>query len=1084
MLFMGNMKFWHRVVAVGVLALVLLGVYKNLPEEALQTELQEQHQLLFGRKNSQQLKGSSQTDAKVCGLLKSSPGHHANLSTYDVFQNTNFILRSDGQWEMPIPTKHSLTTSSRPKLNVILMPHSHNDPGWLKSVNEYYSDQTRNILNNMVNKLTQYPNMTFIWTEIVFFSMWWNELDDSVKVHVKRLIRRGQLEMTLGGWVMPDEASTHYVAVIDQLVEGHQWLWENLGVRPQNSWSIDPFGHSGTMPYIWHSAGMSNMVIQRIHQSVKTSLFEKKSLEFNWRQMWDDKGSTDIMCHVMPFMLYNIKYTCGPNPFSCLAFDFRKVPGDYTEALAKDVDNENLAELSELLYYQYQAKAFYYRYNTILVPIGDDFRYDKEVEWDQQYTNYEKLIHFINSKTEWNTHIQWGTLKDYFKLVKQELDKRKSHGQDSKLPTLSGDFFPYSDRDGAYWTGYYSTRAFDKYFCRDVQSTIQAADILNTLNFAYYKKLGLATESKFLQHSSFLQAAHRALGLFLHHDAITGTSKSFVAEDYEQYLLRAYNNSQEVMKMAIQSIISGGKVETPVVFKPETARKNHQSMPAKQVISVQDSGTTVVFFNPLAQPRQQMVHLLVDAQTVEVLTISQDIIPNQVGPVWDRDEDATVSSSVFELSFMLDIGPLSLTPVILYKKTQPPVTSYFSTLTVYNTNELAVSGDSLFVQNRPENERTSPITVDNKVIQLSFDPKTGSLLNVLDLVTNNVTQLNLNFMFYNSKGSGAYLFSPQGPATVLFPNIPIIRVAKGPLLTHVEVSFQPYITHRVTIYNHPTHLASGIFIENILNIITLQSKEIVMHFNTDIKNPDRSFYTDQNGFQFIRRHTNPVLGIQANFYPMTSAVLLEDEITRLTLLSAQPHGASSLDTGHLEVMLDRHLLYDDERGLGEGVTDIKTTISRFVLLVERRTTPSTLTSQTAALSLLSLTAHDILQQPTLAYYTTVDTDIFFKSINPTPRSFPCDTSLVSLRSLANRDLAYNGTSIILHRRGYDCDFPQPSLVCSPSDPTVTFDQILKDFNFSNLRETSLTHTVIKRTLNPKEPLKISPMELAAYHVQL
>jgi hypothetical protein len=75
-------------------------------------------------------------------------------------------------------------------------------------------------------------------------------------MHVRRLIRRGQLEIALGGWVMPDEASTHYVSVVDQLVEGHQWLWENLRVKPQNSWSIDPFGHSASMPYLWKLAGM------------------------------------------------------------------------------------------------------------------------------------------------------------------------------------------------------------------------------------------------------------------------------------------------------------------------------------------------------------------------------------------------------------------------------------------------------------------------------------------------------------------------------------------------------------------------------------------------------------------------------------------------------------------------------------------------------------------------------------------------------------------------------------------------------------------------------------------------------------
>uniref|UniRef100_A0A2C9MAZ1 Alpha-mannosidase n=1 Tax=Biomphalaria glabrata TaxID=6526 RepID=A0A2C9MAZ1_BIOGL len=1079
---LGNMKFRHRLAAVAVFVMTSFGIYLYLPAEVTQLELQSQHKrMLMGRSFGSQMKYASENAPDMCQLTRAN--HHANISSLDLYFNAEYNLKSDGEWELPMPSVDYRKVQNPKRLNVVLVPHSHNDPGWLKTVNEYFSDQTRHILNNMVNKLTQFPKMTFIWTETVYFSMWWNELDDAVKVHVRRLIRRGQLEITLGGWVMPDEASTHYVSVIDQLIEGHQWLWENLGVRPENSWSIDPFGYSGTMPYLWLSAGMSNMVIQRVHQAIKSSLIQQKALEFNWRQMWDAKGSTDIFCHIMPYMLYNIKYTCGPSPFACVHFDFRHIPGDFSESRAREITNETLHESAELLYNQYRSKSFNFRYNTILVPIGDDFRYDKEEEWDQQYENYEKLIQYMNSKSEWNINVQWGTLQDYFQLTKQEHTNQKLSGSSEEFPVLSGDFFPYSDRDSEYWTGYYSTRPFDKYFSRDVQSTLQAADMLNTLNYIFYRSWNLNSDLKFFQHSSFLQTARRALGLFMHHDAITGTSKEFVVEDYEQYLLRAYNSSQEVIKLTIQSLLSKGKVESPVVFRPETVRTTYNTLPQKQVIAVQGYGTTVAFFNPLAQARRQMVHLLVNSQFLDVLSYSHEIIPSQISPVWHKEEDATVSDDIFELTFLVEIQPFSILPFVLYKKNHQTVSAYSSTITVVNTEQLAVSALVNFKQNRPEPHRTKPITVDNKVIQLTFDARTGSLLQLLDMASGNVTELNLSFLFYKSQGSGAYLFYPSGQPTSLFPNIPVIRVSEGPLVTCVEISYQPYITHRVTLYHHPPHLTSAIFIENVLSMSTLKNKEVIMRLHTDINNRDLSFFTDQNGFQFIRRRTNPNQRVQANYFPMTSAVLLEDDVRRLTLLSAQPHGAASLDDGQLEVMLDRQLLFDDNRGMGEGVNDNKPTVSKFVIMVEHRSSPKWSSSHYSSLSLQAMSFNDMLQQPLLTYYTTIDSEVFFRSITPLATPLSCDLSIVSLRSLVTGNLNYNGTSVILHRRGYDCDFPQPDLQCQPSETELSFDNLFQEFSFSNIYETTLTHTVLKRPVNPKEILNISPMELMAFHVQ-
>ncbi|BFZ11487.1 hypothetical protein BsWGS_14526 [Bradybaena similaris] len=1082
------MKFRHRVFAVVVLGFLTLGIYVNLPDEVSRVryhrsqqkplQLEEQSDSL-----KQWLNVNPHRDPEMCSLTGAGVPHHANISTYDLYYKTHFDVKSNGEWEMPVPSMSDYKTDRLPKVNVFLLPHSHNDPGWLKTVNEYYSDQTKHILNNMVNKLTQFPNMTFMWTETVYFAMWWNELEDAVKVHVRRLIRRGQLEMTLGGWVMPDEASSHYVSVIDQLIEGHQWLWENLHIRPENSWSIDPFGYSSTMPYLWQKSGMSNMVIQRVHQAVKASLFKEKALEFYWRQMWDRQGLTDILCHVMPFMLYSIKYTCGPNPFICLHFDFRKIAGDYSQSKGMEITKGNLEHNAEMLYLQYRAKAFYFRHNAVLVPIGDDFRYDKEKEWDQQYENYEKLMQYINSRTGWNMNVQWGTLRDYFSHIRKQESNKKLLNKGEEFPSLSGDFFPYSDKDMAYWTGYYSTRAFDKSFGRDLQAALQAADILSTLHYAFYKKWAKKPDAKFAVHSSLLQQARRSLGLFLHHDGITGTSKSFVAEDYEQYLLRAFVQCQEVMKFAIQILLSSARIESPVVFQPETLRKSYADLPHKQVIAVQGAGTTVAFFNPVGQPRQEVVHLYVNTQMLEVISSSQQIVSCQVNPVWNREQDAVVLDDVFELTFVVEIGPFAIMPYVLYKKEYPSFSSYMSSITVFNTPQLAVSGALLFNQNRPEPRRTKPILIDNQVIQLTFDPRTGSLLQVMDLATKNVTKLNINFLIYKSQGSGAYIFYPQGPATNLFPNIPIIRLSQGPLATVIEIGFEPYVTHIVTLYQRPSHLTSIIFIENKLSIQTLKDKELIMRMNTNIQNSDLSYFTDQNGFQFIRRRTNRSARIETNYYPMTSAVVMEDKSRRLTLLAAQPHGVSCLETGQLEVMLDRQLVYDDDRGMGEGVTDIKTTISRFAILIEKRTSRKASRLHYASLSLPSLAVQDKLQQPLLAYFTNVDTDVFFNAVNPIASSLPCDVSAVNFRSLADGNLNYNGTSIVLHRRGYDCSYPSGTLLCPLTHSSLSFDVLFRDLTMSSIHETSLTHTIVKQTMRATDKISIAPMELASFHIR-
>jgi len=280
---------------------------------------------------------------------------------------------------------------------------------------------------------------------------------------------------------MNDEASAHYYAMIDQMIEGHQWMQENLpGVIPRSSWAIDPFGHSPTMAYLLQRMGMESMLIQRVHYSLKKHLASHQQLEFAWRQLWDQGSSTDILCHMMPFYSYDVPHSCGPNPKVCCQFDFKRLPGNKINCPWKVrpevITDSNVAAKAELLADQYRKKAQLYRTKALLVPLGDDFRFDTQREVDAQFTNYQKLMDHINSHKEMGMHVQFGTLAEYFSAVRHSAGGDKSHDGEvipSNFPSLTGNFYTYSDRGEDYWSGYFTSRPFYKNLERVLETNLR-----------------------------------------------------------------------------------------------------------------------------------------------------------------------------------------------------------------------------------------------------------------------------------------------------------------------------------------------------------------------------------------------------------------------------------------------------------------------------------------------------------------------------------------------------------------------------------------------------------------------------------
>ncbi|KAE8668611.1 Alpha-mannosidase 2 [Hibiscus syriacus] len=960
------------------------------------------------------------------------------------------------------------------KLKVFVVPHSHNDPGWKFTVEEYYERQSRHILDTIVETLSKDTRRKFIWEEISYLQRWWRDASEDKRESFTNLLKNGQLEIVGGGWVMNDEANSHYFAIIEQVTEGNMWLNDTIGFIPKNSWAIDPFGYSPTMAYLLRRMGFENMLIQRTHYELKKELAWNKNLEYIWRQSWDADETTDIFVHMMPFYSYDVPHTCGPEPAVCCQFDFARINGFFYERCPWghppiETDQENVQERALKLLDQYRKKSTLYRRIHFLYLL-------------------EMISVILNAEA------RFGTLDDYFQTLRDEAD-RINYSLPSEIgssevvgfPSLSGDFFTYADRQQDYWSGYYVSRPFFKAVDRVLEQTLRASEILMAFLFGYCQRI--QCEKLPMGYAYKLIAARRNLALFQHHDGVTGTAKNHVVLDYGIRMHTSLQDLQIFMSKAIE-VLLGIRQEKAVSAREGTIQ-------------------SVVLFNPLEQTREEVVMLVVNRPEVTVLDSNWTCVQSQVSPELQHDK-SKIFTGRHRVHWKASVPAMGLQTYYIAngfvgcEKAKPAKLKLFS-------NSSSIQCPTPYTCSEVEGD---VVEIENPHQTLTFEVNRGLLQKVIQNSgpQNAVAE---EISVYSSTG-GAYLFLPEGEA------VPIIRsgghmvISEGPLMQ--EVYSYPMTEREKTPISHSTRIYNGgntiqeFLVEKEYHVELLgkdfTDKELIVRYKTDINNK-RIFYSDLNGFQMSRRETYDKIPLQGNYYPMPSLAFMQGSNgRRFSVHSRQSLGAASLKQGWLEIMLDRRLAKDDGRGLGQGVMDNRVMNVVFHILLESNissTSNPVSNPQPLSPSLLSHCVSAQLNHPLQAFIAKKPQDISVQThwspFSPLTTSLPCDLHIVSLKvprpaKYSQQQLGDPRFVLMLHRRNWDPSYcPKARSQCtSMADAPVNLFNLFKDLEVLKAKPTSLNllhddtemlgYAEQFSDVAHKGHVIIPPMEIQTYKLEL
>ncbi|CAA7056988.1 unnamed protein product [Microthlaspi erraticum] len=790
------------------------------------------------------------------------------------------------------------------KLNVHLVPHSHDDVGWLKTVDQYYigSNNTiqnacvRNVLDSVVDSLRRDPNRKFVFAEMAFFTRWWEEQSPETQADVRKLVKSGQLEFVNGGWSMNDEATCHYIDMIEQTSMGHRFIQQQFNTSPRAAWQIDPFGHSSVQAYLLGAElGLDSLHFARIDYQDREKRKNEKSLEFLWRGSNTFGASAQIFTNVFP-----VHYS-PPTGFHY------EVSDDY-EPLQDD-PRSDAYNVKEMVDNFVNASLFYAnvsRGKHVMWTMGDDFQYQFAESWFRQM---DRLIHYVNKD---------GRVNALYSTPSLYVDAKNVDNVTWPLKTL--DFFPYADRENAYWTGYFTSRPAVKRYVRALSGYYMAA---RQLEFLVGKKAGGPNTG----------SLGEALGIAQHHDAVTGTAKQHVTNDYLKRLALGASEAETVVNSALSCLLNKAPntgCTQPAIAFSQCSLMNISYCPATEETLSGQKSLILVAYNSLAWNRTEIIRIPVNDAGLSVEDSSGNILDTQYIPM---DPVTSNLRNNYTKAYLGISSPHVPKYWLVFKATVPPL--------AWNTFFISKPSGEGSKKQTDSPVKFSPMKNVKEIgqgnLRIVFSPDSGLVERMYNSRTGANIPVRQDYLWYasnagddqNSQASGAYIFRPNASLAYPVSPKPKLEIVRGALVDEVHQQFSPWVAQVIRVYKEKEHAE----LEYTIGPIPIGKKrnigkEIITRMVTNMTT-NKELYTDSNGRDFLKRvrdnRTDWLLQVNepiaGNYYPLNLGMYIKDKKAELSVLVDRASGGASIKDGEMELMLHRRTCMDDGRGVEESLEE-------------------------------------------------------------------------------------------------------------------------------------------------------------------